>query len=352
MDHLPSIFDGMSEMDINVALRHFSQTEVGAHQLLISEGDVDPTLAVVVSGELVVTTGDTKLGYVRPGEMIGEMALFSEGIRTASVASVTQSTLLLLDATGFAALRSFFSPVVIAIEEMALASLTERLRKVSTRIADLAEGTEAEHITPPQGFFDRVATAFGSGGFMTPGRVDAVGVLKSSPLFVGAQEDDLVALAREFYPVGVRRGHFMITQGEIGNEMYIVASGLVDVVVAARGDKVEPLANLEPGEAFGMCALVQQEHTRMASCIAREKSVCLSMDKIKFAEVIHRLDGAGSLLRIAMIRALIDQLAYANGQLALLEMKQAGYGAVAQAGAGMEAHGRYLKNTPEYLRNT
>lgn len=342
MSQLPSIFDGLTEMEMNVALRHFQRIEVGAHQQLIAEGDVDPTLAIVESGELEVLTGDTRLAYVRPGEMVGEMALFSDGIRTATVRSVTPTTLLLLDVEGFARLRSFYHPVVVALEELALRTLTERLRTASNRISELAEGTDAEHVTPPQGFFDRVASMFGSGGSMVPGRVDAVGVLRSGPLFAGFGDDTLAKVAAEFSPVGFGKGHFVITEGENGNEMYIVASGLVEVVVAAKGDKVEPLATLEAGEAFGMCALVQERHTRMASCICRERSVLLSMDRIRFAEVIHRADDVGSAMRVAMVRALIDQLAYSNGQLALLEMKKSGFGALLKAGAGVEAHGSYL----------
>ena len=84
MNMLPSIFDGMSEMDVNVALRHFNRIEVGDRQQLVAEGDVDPTLAIVESGELEVMTGDTRLGYIRSGGMMGEMALFSDWLRTAS----------------------------------------------------------------------------------------------------------------------------------------------------------------------------------------------------------------------------------------------------------------------------
>lgn len=348
---VPAIFDGMSEMDVKVALRHFNRVSVTDREVLIHEGDEDASLAIVESGELEVLTGDTRLGYIRQGDMIGEMALFSLGIRTASVRSVTPARLLVLDAEGFARLRSFNSPVVLAIEEHALRVLTERLRVVSHRISELAEGTPAQHVKPSQGFFDRVSSALGSGGFLVPGRVDAVGVLRSSPLFADIPEADLAQLASEFYPVGFRRGHFVITEGEAGNEMYVVASGLIEVMVAARGDRLEPLASLEAGEAFGMCALVQERHMRMASCIAREKSVCLSMDRIKFAEVIHRADGSGSALRVGMIRALTDQLAYANGQLAMLELKKQGFGALLQAGAGVEAHGRYMKREPDGLRD-
>jgi CRP-like cAMP-binding protein len=351
MSTLPSIFDGLSEMDVTVAMRHFNRITVGDYEELIAEGDVDPTLAIVESGELEVVTGDTRLGYVRAGGMVGEMALFTNGMRTASVRSVTKTTLLLLDAEGFARLKSFDSPVVLAIEEHALSQLSERLRKVSVRISELAEGTVAEHIRPAQGFFDRVASVFGSGGMVSPGRVDAPAVLRSSPLFAGTPDAVLADVAGEFYPVGFRRGHFVITEGDPGNEMYIVASGLIEVVVDAKREKVEPLAALEAGEAFGMCALVQDRHTRMASCIAREKSVCLTMDKIKFAEVIHRADPVGSAMRVAMIRALVDQLAYANGQLAMLEMKtQGGFGNLLQAGAGVEAHGRYMEQ-PEPRRD-
>lgn len=351
-DFLPPIFAGLADADIQTALQRFKTVDVDAGVRLIEEGDEDPTLVVVHTGELEVRTGDTVLGKAGAGELLGEMALFAGGIRSASVTSLSRCKLLVLDWDNYDYLRRARHPVAFAIEDSALESLSDRLRAVGDRIAALAEGTPVEHVTPSRGFFDRVASAFGSGGVMAPPRIDGAAVLARSPLFAGTVPEVLAEVAAHFVPMAARRGHFLCTEGETGNDMYVIASGAVDVLVATGDDKVEPVATLEPGEAFGMCALVQPAQPRMASCVAREKVSALTMGKIAWAEVATRGDMVGSTLRVAMIRALCDQLAYANGQLALLahnhDLKR-----LARAGAGVEAHGHYLAeddDLPEYLK--
>ena len=105
--------------------------------------------------------------------------------------------------------------------------------------------------------------------------------------------------------------------------MFIVASGLVDVVVATTGGKMELLATLEPGDAFGMCSLIQSQHPRMASCIAREKTTCLALNKMKWAELVPYADIVGSVVRVGVIRALADSVAHANAQLSMLDLQRA-----------------------------
>lgn len=359
IDELPTIFAGIREVDIASAMRAFKEIEVDADVALIEEGDLDASLVLVLRGSLEVVTGDTRLGVAKSGDIVGEMALFAGGVRTATVRSMTPARLLLLDMDGYLRLRSYDSPVAVVLEEHALAQLIDRLRRTSGRISDLAQGTLAEHITPSPGFFGRVAAAFGSGGFFAPSAVDAAEVLAKSSLFAGAKADTLAMLAARFTQIGARQGHFICTEGEPGDSMYIVASGGVDVLVETENDHVEYLATLEPGEAFGMGSLVQQSHRRMASCVAKERSTLLQLNRLAFAEVAHAADACGATLRVAMIRALSDQLAYANGQLTLLDLKQkSDIGALLRAGAGVEAHGGYLsrggdprdKDLPDYLR--
>ncbi len=359
MDFLPSIFEHIAPEEVQAALEVFTTLDVDANCLLIEEGDVDPTLVVVQAGELVVYTGETMLGRAGIGQIVGEMALFGDGMRSASVMASVPTRLLVLDALGYTALRNSGNPVAAALEEHALNQLTDRLRIVGDRIASIAYGTEQHDFTPAPGFFDRVATALGSGGMVYPGRVDSVAVLKGSPLFKGVPESILADVAKHFYPVAARQGHFLCTEGESGNDMFILRDGLVDVVVATQQtDRVEQLATLQAGDAFGMCALLQSDYPRMASCICREKVVGLSMGRITWTELICRNDMTGSVLRGAMIRALADQLAYANAQLSLLDMQrqqsenvERQYEHVMRAAAALEAHGNYdaEPDLPSYL---
>ncbi len=348
-DYVASIFRGLDKPDLDQALEYFHTVEVGADEVVIQEGERDPTVAVVDVGELAIVTGDTVLGRASVGELVGEIALFGSGLRSATVCSVAPTRLLVLDRAGYEALRAMDHPVATNLEEHALHALTDRLRAVGDRIAALARGEDEDRYTPAPGFFDRVASAFGSGGLVSPGRVDRVEVLRRSPLFAGVSDEWLARVAEHFYPVGARRGHFLCTEGASGEEMYILARGGVVVVVDTADDRVEKLATLGPGEAFGMCALLQPGQPRMASVIALERVAALAMDRVAFAGVVSRNDGVGAVLRIAMIRAMADQLAYANEQLALLDAERQRHErtareveAIMRAAAALETHGEYL----------
>lgn len=319
----PSIFADLAPEQVEEALTRFQTVDVERGFRLMEEGEDDPSLVVVLKGKLLVSTGGTQLAQLSPGDLAGEMALFGSGMRTATVDAASDATLLLLDADGYEDLRAISHPVAAAIEDHALQQLNNRLRFTSRRIAELAEGTAVERLIPGAGFFDKVANALGAGGILFPGWVDGAGILASSPLFAGVSREILEEVASHFHPVRARRGQFLCMQGETGNDMFVLGSGLVQVIVAVDGDRVEQLATLEAGEAFGMGALLQPDQQRMASCVAAEKVVALSMGRIRWAEIISRADIVGSVMRVAMIRSLADQLAYANGQLSQLDIRRA-----------------------------
>lgn len=344
-----TLFEGLSPIVVDQAMEVFQTLDVGPNEVLIQEGEVDPTIAVVKRGELAIMMGDTVLGRVGAGGMVGEMGLFGTGMRSASVVTVSEAKLLILDLDGYNALRAIDHPVATNIEEHALNLLSDRLRKVGDRIAALAHGHDEDDVTPAPSFFDQVASAFGSGGIFHPGRIDGAEVLAASPLFRGVPHAILKGLAKHFHPVGARTGHFLCTEGDSGDDMYILASGEVDVIVDTADDGVERLATLRAGDAFGMCALLQPQNPRMASVVAKTRATGLSMGRLTFSDVVRRNDPVGAVLRIAMIRAMTDQLAYANEMLALLDSEHQRHQrtereveAIMRAAAALETHGEYL----------
>jgi CRP-like cAMP-binding protein len=300
----------------------------------------------------VISTGDLVLAKARAGDLIGEMGLFGNGLRSANVETLTPCKLMALDWESYDYLRRSRHPVAFALEDCAATQLTDRLRVVRERIATSARGTTLERATPPRSFLQKVADAVGVGGTFDPGPIDGASVLAQSPLFAGASPTLLAEVAALFTPYGARTGHFLITEGDPGNEMFMLASGTVDVLVATSSDRVQPVATLRAGDAFGFCSLVQPDQPRMASCVAKEKVTALSMNKLRWAEVATRGDLHGSVLRVAMIRALADQLAFANVQLTRLAESAGNLGLLVQASVAIEAHGAWMgeQDLPEYLR--
>lgn len=322
-DLLPPFLQEMPESVLQDALAFFDVVQVEAGIRLMEEGEDDPSLVIVLNGELVVSTGGTFLGRAHGGDVLGEIALFGHGMRTATVDARVATRMLLLDADGYRKLRDAGSPMAAMLEDYALTQLTRRLEVTSARIAELSEGRGLAFTPPGPGFFDRVASMFGAGGTLFPAQVEGAETLARSRLFAGVPRPVLEEVAAHFHPVAVRRGAFLCTQGETGNDMFVIGEGLVEVIASVGGERVQHLATLEVGDAFGMGALVMPEQHRRASCVAAERVVALSMDRIAWAEVISGANPVGSAMRVAMIRALADQLAHANGKLSMLDPRHA-----------------------------
>jgi len=318
VSHLP-LFRGIHSGHLEWALSHFREADLEYGLHLIEEGESDTSLICVVDGELEIRTGETLLGKAGPGGVVGEMAMFGFGMRMASVETLTNTKVLLLDRVGYHALREAQSPVALAIENVALASLMERLTTTSDRIAELAKGTPAANLTPGKTFFQRIASVFGGGGRRTTHSLDIRAILGRAPFFQDAHEAGLDELAAEMSGVEFSPGEVVIAQGSLGREMFVMAEGLVDVVINTGSDLVEPLAALEPGDAFGMVALLD-DRPRMASCIARSDTAALVLPKSAWDPLVTANSHGGSALRGALIRCLSDQLAFSNAQLSQLDM--------------------------------
>lgn len=339
------LFEGLTGRQRDQALQIFEQVTVVHGTPLMVEGDVDQSMLYVMDGELEIRTGDLDLWTAKTGEMVGEIGLFTDGVRTATVETNTEVTLLILTREGYDELVERDNPVAMRVERAALEALVSRLRGIDRRISELASGTALKDVTPSKTFFDRVASLFGSGGARSTPNVDIPAALSQTRLFKEQRDVVLESLAQVFRAEAYGPGHFLCTEGEHGDSMYMVVSGLVDVLVATQEqDKVEPVATLDEGDIFGMAGLVDRR-PRSASCVTRGEVTVLCLDRDGWIASVRQDDPAGRVLRLAMIRSLAEQLAFANGQLALLDLTAIAQdvGPLLRAAAGVEASGPGLR---------
>ena len=73
-------------------------------------------------------------------------------------------------------------------------------------------------------------------------------------------------------------GEAIIRQGEMGNCMYVIQSGVVSVVTQKDGGKEIPIAELGEGEFFGEMTLFEKE-VRSATVRAQGDVYVLTVDK-------------------------------------------------------------------------
>jgi CRP-like cAMP-binding protein len=118
-------------------------------------------------------------------------------------------------------------------------------------------------------------------------------LLSRVALFEGLSQAQLKKLADVCETERVPRGMFVFREGEPGASMYVVVEGRVRISRQLPGMGEEALAILQPGEAFGEMAVVE-EGMRSADALAHE--------------------GEAVLLRIG--RDPLDQLLFTDKELA------------------------------------
>jgi glucose-6-phosphate 1-dehydrogenase len=123
------------------------------------------------------------------------------------------------------------------------------------------------------------------------------GVIEKVPLFAGCDEVFHHQLAMVLKPDVFAPGDFIIKKGDVGQEMYFVVGGDVDVL---DGDKV--LATLGAGSNFGETSLLLSEK-RTASIRAKTYCDLFVLDKADFNKVLRdHPQFAKSILEVAQTR--------------------------------------------------
>lgn len=93
-----------------------------------------------------------------------------------------------------------------------------------------------------------------------------------------------MAKASDLY-ADVPAGQYLFREGDAGAEMYIVESGSIAIVRAARGS--EPLAVLESGDFLGEMAVLEDQ-PRFASALAQTNCRLLRIERAAFAELLRQ----------------------------------------------------------------
>jgi len=312
---LPPLFQGMNDVDAVTGLRACEERVVAPGDVVIRAGEPARGLICVVDAALEVRAGDQVVGRVGPGGIVGEMALFEEGVRTASVVATSAGRVLVLLRPAYERLRDVVHPLAMNIERHAVRQQMARQRALSDRIAGLLANEPAPFSRPSERFFAALRALFGYGGMTVAEQVDAIAALARSPLLADAPRDALVAVAKSFKGAAFEAGHVLCVEGEVGDAMYFLAKGDVEVVVAAAEGGVKKLATLKPGAVFGLLSLADDQ-PRMATCVARTGVVVLAIERQGFKDLVDETGLAGSTFRRALLRSLSEQINYANQQLA------------------------------------
>ena len=107
--------------------------------------------------------------------------------------------------------------------------------------------------------------------------------LHAIPIFAGLHPEALEELCRHFEEIHCPAGTLAVREGEPGNRMFIIHSGLVEVIKNLDAPRHRVLAKLKPRDFFGEMSIIE--------CVARSASVRAREDTVLFglkgADLFH-----------------------------------------------------------------
>jgi CRP-like cAMP-binding protein len=117
------LFAGCSKRELGEIALVVDELDVAADVTLIREGERGREFIVIESGRVSVERSARHVGELGPGEWVGEIALVTDGPRTATVRTLTRVRLLVLTDRAFKKLIRD----VPSIAEKVMRSLGERM---------------------------------------------------------------------------------------------------------------------------------------------------------------------------------------------------------------------------------
>lgn len=132
-------------------------------------------------------------------------------------------------------------------------------------------------------------------------------ILESVPIFAGLNAAALDLLMAEAEEVSIPSGSVIVSEGEPGNQMYVIASGMVRVCKRFdRADEVE-LARLRAGNFFGeMCILETLPRAATVQAVPATRLYTLSSQT--FYHLFKTMPEQYSLLLLNIARDLSRRL--------------------------------------------
>ena len=136
-------------------------------------------------------------------------------------------------------------------------------------------------------------------------------LLRSHPIFSSLNEEEIASLLRD--EVSQERayspGSVILRGGEVGDSVFLISSGSVQVTLGGTQGPLSSLAVLQAGEIFGEMAVLERR-PRAATVLAKEDCLLLEIA----GEEIRRLLETHLEIQVKMYTIIRDRLKQASQQ--------------------------------------
>ncbi len=145
---------------------------------------------------------------------------------------------------------------------------------------------------------------------------DAQALLKQIPIFTDLDDDSLALIVSRGRKLTFRKGTILMSEGETGECMYVIQSGLVKIYVSDEDGNELILFVEGPGSYIGEISLLD-DAPRTASAVTLEKTQVLVISKTAFIDCVT----LNPEIAFKTIRAMTQRLRRATDTIRDLALK-------------------------------
>ena len=127
------LFAGLSLDQIQQILKATNLEHFSPGHVLFKGGDKSTALYILLSGKLTVKDEDTEYGQIEPVDLVGEMGIVTDAVRSASVEVIQEATLLSVSKIRFDILMKNDIIMAAQIYRNMLDSIINKLRTTNER---------------------------------------------------------------------------------------------------------------------------------------------------------------------------------------------------------------------------
>ena len=129
------LFKGMEEADLRALVPYTVYREVPEGTLVFREGEPAEELLIIEDGAIEITRQGVPLAQLGPGDHLGELAIATEGTRTASARAVFDARLLILSRSALDEITERKPDLAIRLYKRLLDNTSRRLIDFTSRIS-------------------------------------------------------------------------------------------------------------------------------------------------------------------------------------------------------------------------
>jgi CRP-like cAMP-binding protein len=267
----------------------FRQGEPGHQLVLIESGELEALLAV--------PGGDAhRLSSIGAGEVVGELSLLGDGLRTATVRATEPSTGWALERSAFDVLRHDVRPAASTVIRAIGLMAVERLNRLYQRAAGEITGEPAPTPSPD------------AGPFAIPPERGEQAYLATTRFFEELSAAQIAAVTDGLPRLQVPRGALLAVRDQPPVALWIVVRGALETTIRGA-TAVRRLRLAGPGRAVGHVGLLAgAAFVERIESRARERAIVLEVPWTRVGELLGADDPAARRFAAALwtdsVRAL------------------------------------------------